>query len=214
MTMQRRIIKIKRFGVLAILFIGMIGLLGCATAPVAPDYIDHEIQLIPDPEDASLLWWEKPGFNWHQYSKLMFDPVSIQIDQKTVEKKFDPDALAALGREFTATAVEKLNPEYPTVSTPGTDVLRVKAAIIDIDTSNPVINLATTVAVFVPLDTGGAAIAVEFFDSITGDRLAAMVDRKTGTPLQLIGGFSRFGHARTAFDQWSEELKLALMNNP
>ena len=212
--MQRRIIKIKRFNVWVVLLIGLIGLQGCATAPVPTDYIGHGIQLVPDPEDASLLWWEKPGFNWHEYSKLMLDPVSIQIDQRTVEEKFDPEELAALGKEFIEAVVEKLKPEYPVVNTPGTDVLRVRAAIIDIDTSNPAINLATTVAVFVPLDMGGAAIAVVFFDSITGERLAAMVDRKTGTPLQLIGGFSRFGHARAAFDQWAEALKSALANNP
>jgi hypothetical protein len=144
----------------------------------------------------------------------MFDPVGIRIDQKTVKQKFDPEELAALGREFTEAALLKLKPEYPVVNSPGPDVLRIRAAIIDIDTSNPVINLATTVAVFVPLDMGGAAIAVEFFGSETGERLAAMVDRKTGTPLQLIGGFKKFGHAQVAFDKWSEALKLALKNNP
>lgn len=212
--MERRIIQIKRFGVWVILFIGLVGLQGCATAPVPTDYVGRDIQLAPDPKDASLFWWEKPGFNWHQYSKLMLDPVSIQFDNKKGEQQFDPEALAALGRAFTASVVEKLTPEYPTVNTPGNDVLRIRAAITDIDPSNPAINFATTVAVFVPLDMGGAAIAVEFFDSITGERLAAMVDRKTGTPLQLIGGFSRFGHARAAFDQWAEALKSALANNP
>lgn len=212
--MQRRIIGIKRFGALVVLLIGLIGLHGCATAPVPTDYLGHDIELGPDPEDTSLLWWEKPGFNWHQYSKILLDPVSIQIDQKTVARKFDSEELGALGKEFKNAVVEKLKPEYPVVNSPGTDVLRVRAAIIDIDTCNPAINLATTVAVFVPLDMGGAAIAVEFFDSITGERLAAMVDRKTGTPLQLIAGFSRFGHARAAFHQWSAALKLALMNNP
>jgi len=214
MVMRRSIIEIKRFGVLFVLLIGLIGLQGCATAPVLTDYIGHDVELIQDPKDASLLWWEKPGFNWHQYSKLMLDPVDIRIDQKTVKQKFDPEELAVLGREFTEVVLEKLKPEYPVVNSPGPDVLRIRAAIIDIDTSNPVINLATTVAVFVPLDMGGAAIAVEFFDSETGERLAAMVDRKTGTPLQVMSGFKKFGHAQVTFDKWSEELKLALKNNP
>ena len=116
--MGRRIVQIKRFGVWVVLFIGLVGLQGGATAPVPTDYVGHDIQLAPDPEDASLLWWENPEFNWHQYSKLMLDPVSIQFDNKKVEQKFDPEALAALGREFTATVVEKLTPAYPTVNTP------------------------------------------------------------------------------------------------
>lgn len=99
-------IEIKRFGVLVVLLIGLIGLQGCATAPVPTHYIGHDIQLVPDPEDTSLLWWEKPGFNWHQYSKLLLDPVSIQIDQKTVARKFDSEELGALGKEFIAAVVE------------------------------------------------------------------------------------------------------------
>lgn len=162
--------------------------------------------MIADTGDDSLLWWEKPGFNWHHYSKIMFDPIRIRIDTKKVEEKFDPEELAAFSSDITKSVIEKLEPEYPVIETPGTDVLRIHAEIIDIDESNPVINLATTVAVFVPLDVGGAAISVELFDSITGERLAAMVDRKTGSPFQLVGGFSRFRHARAAFDQWAEAL--------
>ena len=212
--MKRRVIEINRFVVLVVLLIGLIGLQGCATAPVPKSYFGHNIELKQDPKDASLLWWEKPRFNWHRYSKLMLDPVEIRIEQKTMEQKFDPKELTALGREFTEAVLEELEPEYPVVISPGPDVLRIRAAIIDIDTSNPVINLATTLAVFVPLDMGGAAIAVEFFDSETGEQMAAMVDRKTGTPLQLISGFKKYGHAQAAFDKWSEELKLALKNNP
>jgi|GEM_PF-6031385 len=81
--MRRSIIEIKRFGVLFVLLIGLIGLQGCATAPVLTDYIGHDVELIQDPKDASLLWWEKPGFNWHQYSKLMLDPVDIRILHST-----------------------------------------------------------------------------------------------------------------------------------
>ena len=204
----------NRIGMFVVLLIGVMGLQGCATAPLQNDYFGQATELIPDPEDASLLWWEKPGFNWHKYSKIMLDPVNIQIDAKKVKDSFDPEELAAFRRDITDAVIEILRPEYQVVNTPDTDVLRIRTAIIDIDPSNPTINLVTTIALFMPLDMGGAAIAVEFLDSISGERLAAMLDRKTGTPLQLIGGFNKFGHAEAAFDQWSKALKLALMNNP
>jgi hypothetical protein len=103
---------------------------------------------------------------------------------------------------------------YPVVTVPGPQALRIRAAITDIDTVNPALNLRTTVAVLVPLDMGGATIEVEFLDAESGERLAAMVDRKTGSPLKIFSGYSRLAHARGAFDQWADELKLALVENP
>jgi hypothetical protein len=51
-------------------------------------------------------------------------------------------------------------------------------------------------------------------NSVTGERLAAMVDRKAGTPIQLAGAFKRLGHAKAAFEAWAKELKTALDTNP
>lgn len=204
----------KGLGLFVILLIGLMGLQGCATAPLQLDFFGHASDLRPDHEDASLLWWERPGFNWHEYSKIMLDPVQIQINEEMVKHDFDPKELAALRRDITADFIRFLKPEYQVVNTPGADVLRIRATIVDIDPSNPALNLVTAIAVFLPLDMGGAAIAVEFLDSTNGERLAVMADRKTGTPFQLMDGFKKFGHARAAFDQWAHELKLALKNNP
>ena len=204
----------KSFGVFVVLLIGLMGLQGCATAPLHNDYFGHATELNPDPEDVSLLWWEKPGFNWHKYSKIMLDPVNIQINENKVKHNFDPEELEGLRRDITDAFIENLKPEYQVVNTPGTDVLRIRAAIINIDPSSPTLNLVTTLALFMPLDLGGATIAVEFLDSTNGERLAAMVDCKSGTPFQLMDGFKKFGHARAAFEQWAQALKLALVNNP
>lgn len=205
--------KKRWFGVFALFFMGLIGIQGCATAPVQTDYFGSNIELKPDPKDSSLLWWENPDFNWHNYNKVMLDPIRIRIDAAIIDGKFNPEEIESLKRDFKNAVVEKLVPES-VVTTPGSDVLRIRAAITDIDTSNPVLNLVTTAVAFVPMDMGGASIEVEFLDSVSGERLAAMADRKTGTPIQLISGFKRFGHTREVFDQWAEELKLALLNNP
>lgn len=144
----------------------------------------------------------------------MLDQVTIEIDKNKADHGFDQQELEEFCRDITAAFIDNLEPEYNIATTPGSDVLRIRTAIIDITPSNPALNLVTTIAVFMPLDTGGAAIAVEFLDSTNGKLLAAMVDHKTGTPFHLIGGFKKNGHAREAFDQWSEDLKLALINNP
>ena len=211
--MQHSGINKKWFGVLALFFMGLIVLQGCATAPRPTGYFAGDIELQPDPEDGSLLWWENPDFNWHHYSKVMLDPISVRIDAATVDRKFKPQEIASLSRDFKDAVAEKLGPER-VATTPGPDVLRIRAAITDIDTSSPMLNLVTTAIAFVPMDMGGASIEVEFLDSVSGARLAAMADRKTGTPVQVISSFKRFGQTRAVFDQWAAELKSALASNP
>lgn len=212
--MKIGIIKKKWFGIFAVFLVGLIGMQGCATAPMQTDYLGNDFALMPDHEDSSLLWWEKSEFNWNNYNKVILDPVSIRSDAAINDGKFNSEDLESLRGNLKDATIEELGPEFPVVNTPGTDVLRIRAAITEINTSNTILNLITTVAVFVPMDMGGASIEVEFFDSMTGERLAAMADCKTGTPLQLKSAFSRFGQTKKVFNQWAEELKLALVNNP
>jgi Protein of unknown function (DUF3313) len=110
--------------------------------------------------------------------------------------------------------VTELADSHPVTKESGPDVLRVRAAIIDVVPANPALNVATTLVAFVPLDLGGAAIEAEFIDSLSGERLAAMVERKKGSPTNLKGGFTELGHARTAFHEWAVELKQALKTHP
>jgi hypothetical protein len=73
--------------------------------------------------------------------------------------------------------------------------------------------VATTAAVFIPLDMGGAAIEAEFFDLHTNEQLAALVDRKIAHPLSpgdMIQGLTKWGHAKRAFDAWARMLRDSL----
>lgn len=183
---------------------------GCAAVKSQHSLMDNEIELKQCKEDMSKFWWEKPGFDWHDYNKIMLEPMAVKLDRKTFKK----GELQTAVNDFRKITAEGLGPEYPVVDQPGPTVLRVQAALTDIDTCSPALNALSTAALFVPLDMGGAAIEVEFYNSITGERVAAMVDRKTGTPLQFKSSFSRFGHAKGAFEQWAKELKQALAANP
>lgn len=197
----------------AALLIGMIILQGCSTVPARSDFLDSHLELMPAKKGSRMLWWEKPGFNWQDYNKLMVDPLIFRLNGTSSSNPFTPEELDTLAGEIRTAFTKTLAPEIEVVNEPGAHVLRIRAAATDIAASSPALNLLTTAAVFVPLDMGGASIEVEFMDSVTNERLAAMAERKTGTPLQLLSGFSRFGHAKKAFDQWSEALKSALVHN-
>lgn len=200
----------KSKGLVGLFLILTVLLQGCAAAKYQDSLLDNKTGLKQCKEDTSKLWWEKPGFDWHNYNKVILEPIVLQIDKK----KLKQEELQTAVNGFRKTILEELSPEYIVVNEPGPNVLRIRSIITDIDTSNPALNTLTTVALFLPLDMGGATIQVDFFNSITGERVAAMVDQKTGTTLQFKNGFSRFGHAKGAFVEWAKELKLALATNP
>ena len=206
--------KIPLFKLVAGMLLAAVLIQGCALAPPpSADLAAAGISLQPVPEDDSLLWWECPGFNWHRYHSILLDPIIVNLPEDK-RQALSPETLEHFVNEIRPALSATLAPEYDLAAEKGTGVLRLRVTLTDIETANPALNLATTLAVFVPLDMGGASIQAEFFDSLTGERVAAMADRKTGTPLQLRSGFSRLGHARAAVDQWAQALKTALAENP
>lgn len=188
---------------------------GCAApAPKVSSALSAAgISLEPDPKDTSLLWWEAPGFSWHQYHRILLAPVRLDLSEENMQA-ISAQALQGFVDDIRPTLVKTLAPEYTLATEKGPGILELRITLIEIETANPAVNLATTLAVFVPLDMGGAALQAEFFDTLTGKRVAAMADRKTGTPLKLMSGFSRLGHANAAVSEWARELKTALAVNP
>lgn len=189
---------------------------GCATAPPeATGFLGDGWQLKPDKYGkAGLLWAEKPGFDWQRYRRVQLDPVLVYYNPRAGSKAIQPDDLQKLAEYFREAVVTELADSHPVTKESGPDVLRIRAAITDVVPANPALNAATTLVAFVPLDLGGAAIEAEFIDSVSGERLAAMVERKKGSPTNLKGGFTELGHARTAFREWAMELKRALKTHP
>jgi hypothetical protein len=200
---------VKTFFVSLVIFM----LASCSSKPPPPQsgFLADYPDLKPDRYgNQQLLWWENPDFDWKHYQKLMIDPVVIYYHPKARNNEIRPDDLKRLTDEFRNVVIAELGDSFPVVNTPGQDVLRVRAAITEIIPASPALNAVTTVLAFVPLDMGGAAIEAEFIDSMTNDRVAAMVELKLGTPTDLKSGFTSLGHARAAFKSWASELKRAL----
>jgi hypothetical protein len=185
------------------------------TAPAQSGFLSDYSALKPDKYgNSGLLWAEKQGFDWKKYRKVMLDPVVVYFHPQASSKAIQPDEVAKLAMFFREAVVTELQGAYPVVNSPGPDVLRIRAAITDVVPASPALNVVTTAVAFVPLDLGGAAIEAEFLDSMTSERLAAMVDRKKGSSFDLKGGFTELGHAKAAFKEWAVDLKKALQTNP
>ena len=190
---------------------------GCASAPPPPptsgflgDYAGFEA----DPHDPSLLWWERPGFDWHDYEGVMLEPVSVYYHPSAQQREIRPDELQMLTDAFREAVIRQLGEDYPVVDQPAPGILRVRCAITDVIPVRPAVNVVSSLVAFVAVDVGGAAIEVEFLDSVTGERLAAGVDQKLGKSIDGMAGFTRLGQAERAFEEWARELRVALETNP
>lgn len=189
-----------------------------ATGPAAPPrtsgFLGDYSRLTPSHDDEDLLWYEAEDFDWRDYRRIMIDPLQVHLPPTSRAESIDPDRIRALTETFRGAVQDSLGDVYPIVQTPADDVLRIRAAITDLDPARPGVNILTALLLPVRFDLGGAAIEVELLDAVTGKRMAAMVDRKRGSHFNAWRGFSKWGDTRSAFRQWAEELAAALATNP
>jgi hypothetical protein len=108
---------------------------------------------------------------------------------------------------------------------PGPGVLRIRTAITDVVPSNPtmdnvtgilpqarVISAAAKATTGWHLYVGEASMEGEMLDSQTGERLAAAVDRWTGTKGFIDTEKDPLKHAKQAIDVWAKRLRERLDN--
>lgn len=197
-------------------FTFLIVLAGCAAKkpPSNSGFLEDYSRLRVDQNgDRSMQWWERKDFNWNQYRKIMLDTVVLNYHPEAKDKEIDSEKVKQLTDYFRKAVEKKLTDEYPIVTTPGSDVLKIKTAITEIIPTSPAINYPAMAVVFFPIDMGGAVIEAEFLDSETNEVMATMVDKKMGSPFKPRA-FSRMGYTRAAFDGWAKDLRIALETNP
>ncbi|MCI4646530.1 MAG: DUF3313 domain-containing protein [Hyphomonadaceae bacterium] len=188
----------------------------CATQPpeTRSGFLTDYDQLKPDPEDQSLLWWESEGFDWTNYKAVFAEPLSFNLPADSTSGAIMEADLQNLSNFFQETLVEQLGTANRLASAPEAGVLRASIMVTDINVASPALNALSTVLLLVPLDRGGASIEMAFYDGATGELVAMGIDRKTSQPIDFAGGFQRYGYARQALREWTEELDSALQTNP
>lgn len=164
--------------------------------------------------------YTKPGMDLSRYRRVMVDEVQFYLKQGAAAQGIQASELRELADTCHKSLFAALGNVYPLVTEPGPDVLRIRLALTDIETSNPARNAISTVlpvglAVSVVrkaatgsyTGVGGASMEVEFLDSMTGERLAAAIDTFNGSKMS---GFSKLGATEEAFAFWAKRLRVTL----
>ena len=189
---------------------------GVATHGFLGDYSDLEKGT---KDEAQRVYFYEDA-NWAGYNAIVLDSVTMWHDSDTAKlSEKDQQKLTDL---FFRALHEQLSKDYAIVEHAGPGVMRLRAGITEVKGARVVGNTLTTVlppagllsttfgrATNVQTWVGKATVEVEITDTLSGERLAAVVDERSGAKtLRGIGG--RWKDVDNAFQWWAERLRMRL----
>lgn len=180
-------------------------------------------QLQKNDQYPAYLVYINPMANWSRYNAIMIDSVSLWA---TADKLSLEDRQMITGMMYNA-LFDTLGKNFTIVTAPGLNVLRLRAAITEAQGSKVALNVVSSVIPQLRLLTtvggmaadtsvlvGEASAEAEILDSVTGIRLAAGVDRQTGTKAIIRGNkFSKWGDVQEACNLWADHVDKFLVKN-
>jgi hypothetical protein len=207
----------------------VLGISACATTEQVPHvrmsgFLKDYSKLHKGKPGQAEFNYRKPGADLSAYSKVILDPVQLWAADG------EDSALGRLSREDQQMLVNYLHialrdaliRDYVLVEQAGPDVMRIRCAITEARADKPVADLLSTLtpaglgisyAKRLVLGThsavGVVSVEGELLDSLSGERLGAVVDRRAGTK-SLLGKPTRWGDVQDAFSFWARRMQTNL----
>ena len=158
--------------------------------------------------------YTNPAVDWTKYKKLMLQPVTYWDDQNS---KVSVENQHRLTNFLYATLEQELAKQFQLVDQDGPDVMQLQVALIDVAAATPGLR---TITMVIPqarlLSTikrgvtdsypfvGGAQAEFKLTDSLTGQVLAAGVDRRIGGGNISTAAQWEWGDAENVMKAWSK----------
>jgi len=184
------------------------------TQPVRPSgYLVNYKHLKPVDDSSDTLYFEDKQAPWKTYHSIMFNEVIIRVVPGADEEAIDKEDLDRLRNYFQRSLANAACSRLQFAKEPGEGVMLLRSAIIDIEPVNVVANVVSRGLFYIPVDFGEAIIEGELRDSMTGQRLASIVDRKISSFINPKHSYTTWGTVEDAFDSWARQLGRILDNN-
>jgi hypothetical protein len=172
-------------------------------------------QLKTDAPGQQIAWlYTNPSVNWTKYKKLMIQPVTFWDDEKSKVSVEDQHRLTNF---LYATLEQELTKQFQVVDQDGPDVMQLQIALIDVAAATPVLRTITMVIpqarILATLKrgitgsypfVGGVQAEFKLTDSLTGQVLAAGVDRRIGGGNISTAAQWEWGDAENVMKAWSK----------
>ncbi len=191
---------------------------GASTSGFLGDYS----QLQKGSGEEAQWFYINPRADFSTFDKVLIDPVTIWAKAKSGPTGVSQEDLQRLADSLYGAVYKELSADYAVVQQPGPGVLRIRVAITQAKGSIVVLDLVSTVvppavaastvkylATGTGLFVGKAAVEAEILDSLSGSRLAAVVDERAGGK-SLKGVNDTWDAANASFSYWAEKLRKRL----
>jgi hypothetical protein len=192
----------------------------CAIPGRSPDpgsmsgFLDDYSRLREGRAEQPSLVYRNPQADWASYDRILFEPVTIWRSGKGSLDGITEEDLQRVAAEFHAAVRARLGESYQIVGEPGHGVIRIRLGITVARQSDPVLDIFTydvppahdvggeqSLGAGLQALTAAAAIEGEITDAVTGELLAACVDRR---PRQRE--IASWQDLRAALDRWASWL--------
>ena len=146
--------------------------------------------------------WENPTRNLNQFDAFIVEPVIVHFAPNANGVSIDAEKLHELTEYAHEQLVSALRERYQVITVPGAGTLRLRVALTDIQKGNTVLNIIPTTKL-TGVGLGGASMEAEALDSMTGERILAVVDKRSGNQFSLEGA-GELDNARQVIRHWAE----------
>jgi len=153
------------------------------------------------------------------YDKLMIHHVTYFFKEDSEYRGIQSDQLNELTEIIHSTLLTALSNVYTFTDKAGKGTMRLRLAVTDLVPSRPVAGTVTTVIssivdegsprkeVKAYIDTKSISIEAELLDSLTNERLAAVIDQKVAQKHKLGKSVQKWGHTKEMFKQWTDTFR-------
>ena len=195
----------------SVLFLLIVAGCGGSTKVKKSGFLGDYSQFKSSPQDEEALLYVHPTKTIADYDKLMFDHPIVYFHPDAKGKGINPEKLKELTDFWLDEAVKAVEGAYEVVEKPGPGVLRVRAAITEVNTSDPKKNIVTQYVVKMSVDVGGASMEAELVDSQTGERIVGyMASRKGRAFVNYKNLITQYGDTKGALKYWAQNLRERL----
>ena len=192
-------------------------------APSRPAYsgfLGDYSKLKPATDREGVMLYVNPSAKGRQYAKVMFRPVEVYVSPSSEYKGVQPDALKRMTDALVASLTKALAPAYEIVSTPGPDVLEVRAVITGLQVVKPGLTPIDFLPIKAVFNAGRAAAGkspqvveltaeIELLDN-NNNRLAAAVANRKGDKTLHQGERITWQHLQAISDYWATNFRQRL----
>ena len=197
------------------------GTRGRRSAPETSGFLRDYSQLTEDDDTAAKLSYVNHQANWASYDAIWIESVSMWVNSDT--EKVESEDRQMLIDFFYKALHEELSKDFRIADAPGPGVLQFRAALTEAKGANvplkaittivPQLRLASTLVgtgADVAMTVGEATVEAEILNSMTKERLGAMVDQQAGK--KAYTQLKTWSDVKSACEHWAKTLRERLID--